>query len=619
MNKLASISELEQFRKSVLENQMQNSRRVSICCGTGCRASGALEVVQALEKTMEEHGVKTSISTKLTGCHGFCEQGPLMVIYPENVLYCKVKTEDVEEIVQETFIKGNRIERLLYQEPSTGLRIAQEDQIPFYKEQKRLIMARNGQMDPTSLEDYLAVGGYKAVANAFKHMSQNQIIEEVKIAGLRGRGGGGFPTGTKWEICMQQESPEKYVICNADEGDPGCFQDRSLLEGNPYSILEGMTLGSFAVGASKGYIYVRHEYPLALSHLETAINQARRLGLLGENILGTGFHFDLSIFRGGGAFVCGEETALLSSIEGITGEPNPRPRPPYPAVSGLWGKPTVINNVKTWATVPLIIEHGGKWHSDIGTEKSKGTMIFSLTGRVRNTGLVEVPMGIPLKKLVMEIGGGIPGDKKLKAVQTGGPAGGCIPEALLDIPLDFEKLTEAGSMMGSGGMIVMDETTCMVDVARYFLSFTQDESCGKCNPCREGSRQMLLLLEEITRGQGRPEHIQLIEEIAASMQDGALCALGKLAPNPVLTTLQYFSDEYMAHIEEKKCPAGVCKELISYIIDPETCTGCGRCKKACPVRAIEGQPEATHGIDQSLCTRCGACLDDCRFQAISVL
>ncbi len=618
MNVLASISELEQFRKSVLEAQASNTRRVAICCGTGCRASGALEVVQALEKSMEAHGVNAAVSTKLTGCHGFCEQGPLMVIHPENVLYCKVRPVDAEEIVQETLIKGNRIERLLYQEPSTGLRIAQEDQIPFYKEQKRLILARNGQMDPTSLEDYLAVGGYKAMANAFEDMSPDEIIEEIKTAGLRGRGGGGFPTGFKWEICRQQDVLEKYVVCNADEGDPGCFQDRSLLEGNPFSILEGMTLGAFAVGASTGYIYVRHEYPLALEHLEAAIEQARGRGLLGSNILGTGFGFDLNICRGGGAFVCGEETALLSSIEGITGEPNPRPRPPYPAVSGLWGKPTVINNVKTWAAVPLIIEHGGQWHSQIGTEKSKGTMIFSLTGQVRNTGLVEVPMGIPLKKLVMDIGGGIPGDNKLKAVQTGGPAGGCIPEALLDIPLDYEKLTEAGSMMGSGGMIVMDETTCMVDVARYFLSFTKDESCGKCSPCREGSRHMLLLLEQITQGQGSRGHIQIIEEIATTMQDGALCALGKLAPNPVLTTLRYFFEEYMAHIDEKRCPAGVCRALITYSIDPETCTGCGRCKKSCPVSAIEGQPEAAHTIDETRCTYCGACLNDCRFEAIIV-
>ncbi len=618
MKTFASILDMEQFRKSKLKKHKPEARHVSICCGTGCRASGALDVVQELERIMEERGVDAEVSTKLTGCHGFCEQGPLLVVFPEKILYCQVKVEDAEEIVTETLTRGKIIERLLYQDPSSGMRISQEDQIPFYREQMRLLLARNGQMDPTSLEDYLGNNGYIALAKVLENLEPAEIIEEIKQSGLRGRGGAGFPAGQKWEICRQQEEEIKYVICNADEGDPGCFQDRSILEGNPFSVLEGMTIGAMAVGASEGYIYVRNEYPLALSHLEQALEQARQYGLLGTNILGTGFHFEVNICRGGGAFVCGEETALLSSIESITGEPNPRPRPPYPATRGLWGKPTVINNVKTWATVPLIMEHGAPWHNAIGTEQSKGTMIFSLTGKIRNTGLVEVPMGLSLKDLVMKIGGGIPGNKQIKAVQTGGPSGGCVPEKKLDIPLDYEQLSKAGSMMGSGGMIVMDESTCMVDVARYFLSFTQDESCGKCTPCREGSKQMLLLLEQIAEGTSGREHLSLIEEIASSMQDGSLCALGQLAPNPVVTTMRYFQQEYLAHIDDKTCPAGICRSLITYSINPELCTGCGRCLKSCPAAAISGQPEELHVIDPEKCTRCGACRDDCRFEAILV-
>ncbi len=479
-------------------------------------------------------------------------------------------------------------------------------------------MGWNGRINPDRIEDYLAVGGYRALAKALSEMSPEEVIDNIRESGLRGRGGGGFPTGRKWKLCRQATGEPKYLICNADEGDPGCFQDRSLLEGNPHLVLEGMSIAAYAIGAAQGYIYVRNEYPLAVKHAGMALEQARAWGLLGENILGSGFSFDIRLTRGGGAFVCGEETALISSIEGLSGEPNPRPRPPYPVDKGLWGKPTLINNVKTLAAVPMITERGGDWYQQIGTATSKGTMIFSLTGKVNNTGLVEVPMGMTLRQVIYEIGGGIPGGKEFKAVQTGGPAGGCLPASKLDLPLDYEKLTEAGSIMGSGGMIVMDNTTCMVDVARYFLSFTVDESCGKCTLCREGGRQMMAYLMEITAGRGKLEYLERLRELAAAMQAGSLCALGRLAPNPVLTTLRYFKDEYLAHIEERRCPAGVCRDLITYSIDTEACTACGRCIRNCPTGAISGPDKEVPLLDQELCIRCGACLDLCRFDAIVV-
>ncbi|MDO9573485.1 MAG: NADH-ubiquinone oxidoreductase-F iron-sulfur binding region domain-containing protein, partial [Candidatus Contubernalis sp.] len=486
-----------------------------------------------------------------------------------NILYCQVKAEDVAEIIQETLLAGRIVERLLYVDPITGEKIEKEEQVPFYKKQLRLILENNGKMVPTEIRDYLSLGGYSALEKVLKGIGPQEVIQEIKNSRLRGRGGAGFPTGQKWESCYTAGGDIKYVICNADEGDPGCFQDRSILEGNPHLVLEGMIIGAYAVGASQGYIYVRNEYPLAVKNFCTALKQAREMGLLGENILGSDFSYDIKVIRGGGAFVCGESSALIASIEGKIGEP--RYKFVHATEKGLWDRPTVLNNVKTWAAVPLIINRGAKWFNEIGTEQSKGTMIFSLTGKVNNTGLVEVPMGISLRELIFEIGGGILGNKKFKAVQTGGPSGGCIPEKLLDLPLDYEKLTEAGSMVGSGGMIVMDETTCMVDVAKYFLTFTQQESCGKCVPCREGGEHMLKILERITRGEGEESDLDLLKEIADTMQCASLCALGKLAPNPVLTTMRYFPEEYMAHIKDKKCPAGVCRELIQYFIDSKNC------------------------------------------------
>jgi len=616
MKKIKSPAELEKLRETLVSQNNTDKPWVTICCGTGCSASGALDVVSSFEKAIKEKNLDIDITTKVTGCHGFCEQGPLVVINPGNIFYCKVKYEDVEEIIKETLLEKKLIDRLLYVDPLSQEKVKTEDEVTFYKKQLRLLLGNNGMIDPTDLYDYLGIGGYGALNKVLQEMTPRQVIEEIKNSGLRGRGGAGFPTGIKWESSYKAEGDLKYVICNADEGDPGCFQDRSILEGNPHSVLEGMIIGAYAVGSGQGYIYVRNEYPLAVKNFSTAIEKARDYGLLGENILGSSFSFDVKICRGGGAFVCGESSALIASIEGKAGEP--RDKYIHATEKGLHDKPTVLNNVKTWATVPLIIEKSAEWFSNIGTEKSKGTMIFSLTGKVNNTGLVEVPMGITLKELVFEIGGGIPGGKNIKAVQTGGPSGGCIPEKLLDLPLDYEKLIEAGSMMGSGGMIVMDENTCVVDLARYFLSFTQDESCGKCIPCREGGKQMLSILNNITQGKGQEKDLDLIREIASVMKDGSLCALGTMAPNPVLTTLQYFPDEYLAHIRDKKCPAGVCQALIEYFIDQEACNGCGRCLKVCPSEAITGHKEEPHELDQDKCIKCGACTEVCRYEAILV-
>jgi len=612
--RLEDPSQLENLRRSILQKRDPSRPCITVCAGTGCRASGAEAVIDAFKDEIERREIQLDMELKETGCHGFCERGPLVVIRPQKIFYQRVKAEDVPEIISETVLKGNIIERSLYVDPATNEKIIYEPDVPFYKRQTRTIFGANGEIDPTEIEDYIAIGGYRALAKALFQMSPEEVIEEIKTSGLRGRGGGGFPTGRKWESCRNAKGDIKYVICNADEGDPGAYQDRSLLEGNPHSVLEGMIIGAYAIGAHEGYIYVRNEYPLAVSTIRTAIQRATEYGLLGENILGSGFDFTVRINRGGGAFVCGESSALMASLEGKIGEP--RAKYIHMSEKGLWDNPSLLNNVKTWANVPLIINKGGEWYSQIGTERSKGTMIFSLVGKINNTGLVEVPMGITLREMIYDIGGGIPGGKKFKAVQTGGPSGGCISEQYLDTPVDFDELTKLGSMMGSGGMIVMDEDTCMVDVAKYFIEFLKEESCGKCVPCREGLTRMSEVLANITEGKGKGGDLDLLEDLAGILPNGSLCALGTTAANPVLSTLRYFRDEYIAHIEEKRCPAGVCRELIEYSIDPERCEGCLRCIRACPTNAISGEKRKPHTLDQSECIKCGACYDVCKFGAV---
>jgi NADH:ubiquinone oxidoreductase subunit F (NADH-binding)/(2Fe-2S) ferredoxin/Pyruvate/2-oxoacid:ferredoxin oxidoreductase delta subunit len=616
MNRIGTATELKEKKESILASRDPSQPWISVCGGTGCLALGAEQVGDAFREELEKQGLKAKVSMALTGCPGFCERGPLVVIYPEAIFYERVKPEDVSEIVSQTVLEGKVIDRLLHEDPSTGQKVIHEYEVPFYKEQERMIMADNGRLDPASIDDYIALGGYSAVVKALTEMTPEEIIETVKRSGLRGRGGAGFPTGRKWESCRRAQGDGRYVICNADEGDPGAFVDRSLLEGNPHSILEGMIIGAYAVGANEGIIYVRNEYPLAVHYAGIAIQQARDYGLLGENILGSGFDFDIRINRGAGAFVCGESSALMRSLEGLAGEP--RAKHVHATEKGLWDKPTVLNNVKSWATIRHIINNGADWFTQIGTERSTGTMVFSLVGKINNTGLVEVPMGITLRELIYDIGGGIPGDKKFKAIQTGGPSGGCIPESLLDLPVDYDSLTESGSMMGSGGMIVMDEETCMVDVARYFLAFNREESCGKCTACREGIRRMHFVLDEITHGRGREGDIEMLEELGQAMQDASLCALGRMAPNPVLTTLRYFHDEYEAHIRDKRCPAGVCTDLIRYSIIDENCTGCEVCRRNCPAEAISGEKQKVHVIDQEKCIRCGICREVCKFDAVGV-
>ena len=534
-------------------------------------------------------------------------------------MYVRVTPDDVPEIVEESVLKKNIIERLLYADPVSGKKIIHEHEVPFYKRQQRLVFGSNGMIDPTSIEDYLAIGGYSAIVQVLFEMEPEEVIEEIKKSGLRGRGGGGFPAGIKWETCRNAPSRNgtRYVICNADEGDPGAYMDRSLLEGNPHSIIEGMLIGAYAIGSNQGYVYVRHEYPLAVQNLGIALDQAGEIGLLGKDILGSGFGFDMKISRGGGAFICGESTALMASLEGKIGEP--RSKHIHTSVSGLHGKPSNLNNVETWANVPIIINRGAQWYSGIGTEGSKGTKIFSLVGKINNTGLVEVPMGITLREIIYDIGGGIPDGKKFKAVQTGGPSGGCIPESLIDLPVDFDKLKEVGSIMGSGGMIVMDESTCMVDLARYFVKFLTEESCGKCVPCREGLDRMLDILTDITEGNGKSGSIELLEELGSIIKETSLCALGGTAPNPVLSTIKYFSEEYEAHIKEHRCPAGVCKALITFTIDEDLCNGCRKCARSCPQEAISGVKKEAHKIDQALCIKCGLCRDNCKFNAVIVL
>jgi NADH-quinone oxidoreductase subunit F len=613
--RLASPQDLTEFREHLLAQREEDAISIAICGGTGCRANGAMELFEEFRRQLGDNG-HAKVVVRATGCHGFCEKGPLVVIHPTGLFYHGVKPADVTEIIEKTLDKGETVERLLYRDPVSKQKCRCERDVPFYAKQQRIVFRHNGLIDPAEIEDYVAAGGYAALAKALTRMTPEGIVDEVTRAGLRGRGGGGFPTGKKWAICRAQPGDEKYIICNGDEGDPGAFMDRSIMEGDPHAVLEGMVIGAFAIGSHQGYIYVRAEYPLAVANLTTAIGQARELGLLGDNILGSGFSFSVAIVRGAGAFVCGEETAMIASIQGDIG--SPRQRPPYPAQAGLWGLPTNINNVETWANVPVIIERGAPWFAATGTAKSKGTKVFSLVGKVKNTGLVEVPMGFTLRQIVFDIGGGILKNRALKAVQTGGPSGGCIPEALVDLPVDYERLTEAGAMMGSGGLIVMDERTCMVDVARYFLSFLVDESCGKCTPCREGVHHMHAILTRITEGNGHEGDIELLEQLAGYVKGSSLCMLGGTAPNPVLSTLRYFRDEYEAHIKQKICPAGVCKRLTEFRIDPSACRGCTKCATACPSGAITGEKKKPHAINSAACVKCGVCYEECPFDAVIV-
>ena len=618
MNRLTTIEDFSAWQASLSARSNEMQPYINVCDGTGCRALGSQKVLEELRKELQIARLDTKVEVIGTGCPGFCECGPLITIYPQQISYQKIKPGDVPEIINKTLVQGKTIERLLYTDPITGEHIHTEPDLPFYKKQKRLVLDFNGRIDPTSLEDYIALGGYAALLKVLISQSPEEVIAEVKASGLRGRGGAGFPAGLKWEIGRKnvQAVGTGYIICNADEGDPGAFMDRSVLEGNPHSIIEGMIIGAYAIGVPQGYVYVRAEYPLAIENLKTAIQKAEESGILGKNILGTHFDFKLGIRLGAGAFVCGEETALIASIEGRIGEP--RPRPPYPAEYGLWGKPTCINNVETWANIPIIIRLGSGNFSQIGTEKSTGTKIFSVVGKINNTGLVEVPMGITLRDVVYEIGGGIPKGKRFKAAQLGGPSGGCIPAEHLDVPIDYESLSKLGAIMGSGGMVIADEDTCMVDFARYFMAFTQQESCGKCVPCRLGTKAMLATLERICAGKGRPGDVEYLLELGEHIRSSSLCGLGQTAPNPVLSTLRYFRDEYDAHIFDKTCQAKVCKGLITYSIVPENCNGCMVCLRNCASNAISGAKREVHTIDPALCTRCGICLSMCKFDAITV-
>ncbi len=588
---------------------------VLVCGGTGCTSSNSAAIIEALEKEIEAKGLKDEVKVIKTGCFGLCALGPVMVVYPEGCFYSEVKVENIPEIVEEHLLKGRIVKHLLYNETVQTESIKSINETNFYKKQKRVALRNCGVIDPENIEEYIAMDGYQALAKALTEMTPEDVINVVKESGLRGRGGGGFPTGLKWSFTAKNEADQKYVVCNADEGDPGAFMDRSVLEGDPHCVIEAMTICGYATGATEGYIYVRAEYPIAVHRLEIAIKQAREYGLLGKDIFGSGFDFDLHIRLGAGAFVCGEETALMTSIEGNRGEP--RPRPPYPAVKGLFAKPTTENNVETFANIPQIILHGAEYFNCMGTEKSKGTKVFALGGKICNTGLVEIPMGTTLREIIEDIGGGIPNGKKFKAAQTGGPSGGCIPASLIDTEIDYDNLTAIGCMIGSGGLIVMDEDSCMVDIAKFFLDFTVDESCGKCTPCRIGTKRMMEILEKITSGKGTLEDIDELESLASYIKDNSLCGLGQTAPNPVLATLRFFRDEYIAHVVDKKCPAGVCKALLSIVIDQDKCRGCTLCARKCPVGAISGTVKNPHSIDPAKCIKCGVCMDSCKFGAIS--
>ena len=588
---------------------------VLVCGGTGCTSSGSQQIIQTLKEELKKNRLQNEVAVVKTGCHGLRAEGPVMIVYPEAVFYSKVRPEDVEEIVSEHLLKGRIVERLVYHEAQAPEGIKSLNETTFYKKQHRIALRNCGVINPESIDEYIGTGGYEALGKVLTEMTPDEVIQTILDSGLRGRGGAGFPTGLKWRFASgNRGNVQKYVCCNADEGDPGAFMDRSVLEGDPHVVLEAMAIAGYAIGADQGYIYVRAEYPIAVERLQIAINQAREYGLLGKNIFESGFDFDIELRLGAGAFVCGEETALMTSIEGNRGEP--RPRPPFPAVKGLFASPTILNNVETWANIPQIIINGPKWFASMGTEKSKGTKVFALGGKINNTGLVEIPMGTTLRTVIEDIGGGIPNGKKFKAAQTGGPSGGCIPAEHFDIPIDYDNLISIGSMMGSGGLIVMDEDTCMVDIAKFFLQFTVDESCGKCTPCRVGTKRLLELLEKITDGRGTLEDIDKMEELCYYIKDNALCGLGQTAPNPVLSTLRYFRDEYIEHVVNKRCPAGVCKKLITYKIDPVKCKGCTLCARNCPVDAIEGQVKVAHSIDTSKCVKCGTCIDKCRFGAI---
>lgn len=641
--KLGSAENLEAYRHKLLAGRRSGKPCLNICGGTGCRAYRAEEVIDAAREAAGE-----SVQVRVTGCPGFCEQGPIISVEPQGIFYARVQPQDLDQIIRETAQNGRAVEKLLYVNPETGERVLRESDVPFYAKQTRRLLNQNGLLDPTNIDEYIALGGYAALAKALTRDGE-EIVGEVTRSGLRGRGGAGFPTGIKWKTAREEinrqkaesgeqdaeggnrkaesgspnsqvlirNSPFGFVVCNADEGDPGAFMDRALMEGNPHRVIEGMIIGAYAIGAARGFVYIRIEYPLAVKNLEIALSQAREMGLLGDNILDSGFNFDIEVRLGAGAFVCGEETALMASIEGLTGDP--RPRPPFPAVSGLWGKPTVINNVKTWSSVPLIVENGADWYAGIGTDKSKGTMIFSLVGKVVNTGLVEVPMGISLRDLIFGIGGGIPNGKKFKAAQIGGPSGGCIPEEHLDTPLDYESLSSLGAIMGSGGLVVTDQDTCMVDFARYFMNFVQEESCGKCTPCRLGTKAMLDTLTHVTEGRGEEGDIEYLEELANAVKTSSLCGLGQTAPNPVLTTLRYFREEYEEHVYGGRCRALVCKGLIRYEVIPDLCTGCLVCLRNCTSNAITGEKLKPHVINPELCSKCGVCKELCKFDAVRVV